>query len=348
MLPDTTPTGVSQTAAPANISSEDRFQGLWDAGAFEPEKKTEAAPTQQAAQQAQPEGQEQQKTQEGEQKEAEVEAKEYTNVEEYLKDNGIEPEAFQALPVTVKIDGETKQVPLSEVIKSFQLSGHVNNKSIELSNQQKQFEQEREAARGLYQQQLNQSVTLGKLALQQLHGEYAQINWENLKATDPVTWAVKSQEFQQKQALINQQLGSVQQLQQAELQKAQEETARALPAMREKMLEARPEWRDPKQFDQDRQAMASYGKKIGFTETELGNIFDHRYMQVLADAARYAALQASRPEALKRVRTAPLMAKPGTRTQVDPKQAAKQSALERFNKSPRDIDAQAAMFEALV
>ena len=41
------------------------------------------------------------------------------------------------------VDGESKAVPLSELAKSFQLQGHVNNKSIALENERKEFEEQR-------------------------------------------------------------------------------------------------------------------------------------------------------------------------------------------------------------
>jgi hypothetical protein len=68
-------------------------------------------------------------------------------------------------------------------------------------------------------------------------------------------------------------------------------------------------------------------------------------MRILHDAARYQALQAATPQALKQVRQAPPQAAPGSRTQANPDAARRQAAIDRFNRNPTDIDAQAAMFD---
>lgn len=336
----------AQPTTQAGVEPEDQFQSLFDAGAFEPGTNELAQPE---AETSEPEG-ETEPAKVAPEKPAKVEAEEepeYDSLEDYLAHAKLDPAAFQALPVTVKIDGETKLVPLSDVIKSYQLEGHVNNKSIELSNAQKQFETEREAAVNLYKQQLTQAQTLGQLAQAQLMGEFNQVNWGQLRQTDPVQWTALQLEFQNRSAAINQHLNEVAAAQTAQQQQLQQQQAALLPKERDKMLERVPEWRDPAKFDADRKTMSSYAKNLGFSDAELSSVFDHRYMQVLHDAAQFRALQASNPETLKRVRAAPQMARPGTRTQRDPQQVAKQKAIERFNTNPRDLDAQAALFETL-
>jgi hypothetical protein len=247
----------------------------------------------------------------------------------------------------VKIDGEEKLIPLADVIKSYQLEGHVNNKSIQLSEAQKQFEAERQAAISLYQQQLQNARALSQIAAHDLLQEYQQINWQKLQAEDPLRFIMERQKFQDRQTAINAQMQQITEAQEAERQQLQQQQAANLPKEREKMLAARPEWRDPAKFEADRKVMTAYAKQIGFSDAEIAIVSDHRYMQVLADAAQFRALQAANPETLKRVRAAPAMSRPGTRTNRDPAQVAKQQAIERFNKNPRDLSAQEALFESL-
>jgi hypothetical protein len=113
------------------------------------------------------------------------------------------------------------------------------------------------------------------------------------------------------------------------------------------MLELIPEWKDPKTFESGRNDILTYGKQLGFSDAELGNIIDHRHMKILHDAARYAQLQAQKPESLKKVRAAPQMAKPGARSERDPKVAARTQAQQRFAANPRSPEAQAAYFDTL-
>lgn len=340
-VPQATPQGATQ-GLPQN-SQEDKFQNLFEAGAFEPteprvaqenpdekrQRLAEAAPVEDQADTEQDA------------------APTWASLDDYLQEAKLDPQAFQALPVRVKIDGEEKAVPLAEVIKSFQLQGHVNNKSIELSNAQKQFEQERMAAQELYRQQLGQAKTLGDLAQSELLSQFNQINWNQLRQTDPVQWTALQLEFQNRQSAINQHLQTVAAQQEAERQQLQQQQAALLPREREKMLEARPEWRDSAKFDADRKVIADFAKRSGITDAELGTIADHRYMLILHKAAQFDALQASNPAVTKKVREAPQMSRPGTRTSKNPQSAAKQQALEAFLKNPRDVGAQAAAFEFL-
>jgi hypothetical protein len=340
------------------FTTEANFQSLFDSGAlegatdpqrFEREEPRAIKPNPaEIAQAKQPEPSEVEALQPEQPEAEEPEAPQYNSLDEYLAQAKLDPQAFQSLPVTVKIDGETQQVPLADVIKSYQLEGHVQKKSQEIANQQRQFEQERDAAINLYRQQLTNAQTLGQLAQQQLMGEFNQINWAQLRQSDPVQWTALQMEFNNRSAAINQHLRDVAAAQEAQSQELQKQQAALLPKEREKMLEARPEWRDPAKFEADRKVMASYAKNLGFNDAELSSLADHRYMQVLHDAAQFRALQAANPETLKRVRAAPQMARPGTRTQRDPKVIAKQQAMERFTKNPRDLDAQSAFFETLV
>lgn len=337
-MADTTQPGVSQDSAA--LTTEDNFQNLFDKGAFEPPKP-------EAAQGAAPQGDAPAPEAEAPAGAAEPEEPEYVSVEDFLAKQNLDADAFRSLPVTVKIDGQTKAVPLSEVLKSYQLEGHVNNKSIQLSEQQKAFEAEKAQAANYLRSQVTQAQQLGQLAQSELLSEYQRINWDGLKQADPAVWAAKQVEFSQRQAQINQHLQQASQLQAQEQQRTEQERLAQLPQERERLIQARPEWADAEKLKSDQTAMASYARQYGFTDAELSSVFDHRMMLVLHDAARYAQLQAAAPEAAKRVRAAPQMAKPGVRTNRDPAQAKIQQARERFQKNPRDEDAAADYFETL-
>lgn len=272
-------------------------------------------------------------------------APQYQSLTDLLTAHKIDPESVMGLHVTTKIDGVEKQVPLSDVLKSYQLEGHVNNKSIELSNLRTQFEQEQQAARTLFAQQLQQNQQMGNVAMQMLTHEYQKVDWNALRANNPAEFAALQAEFQQRQQAIHQYMGALnQQAQQAAMQ--QQESMRAAVAQeREKLFAAIPEWRNEESFAKDKQAMTKYAIERGFQQAELDQIFDHRYMRVLHDAARYQELQAAAPDVLKKVRQAPPMAAPGSRQDVNPKEAQRRSAIERFNRNPQDPDAQAAAFE---
>jgi hypothetical protein len=359
---DTNPPGVSQqTIAPTaplviqghTNPSEDDFQGLFERGAFEPttnkapekaESKDEAAPEPRAETKTEPESDKAAPEKDAKPEEEEAE---YKSLDEFLAKHNLDPEAFRSLPVTVKVREQASQVPLSEVLKGYQLDRVNTLKSQELSDARRAFETEQAATRELHKQQLTNARNLGEFAYRQLMGEYQSINWEALKATDPISWAVKSQEFQSRNAAIQQHMQQVSGAQQAVEQEAQQRRLAGLAGQHQKMLEAHPEWREEKSFNEARASMSSYAKGLGFTDEELSQVHDHRMMSVLSDAARFRALQESAPAAAKKVRAAPVMAKPGARQDRDAKTIARQKAQERFLSNPKDLDAQADYFETL-
>lgn len=321
-------------------TSEDSFQSLVDRGLLGEQYKKETAA-------ADPVG-----TPEAHQADpapaaaAEPEAPEYESFEDFAGKNKFEPESLYSLPVTVKIDGKSSLVPLKDVLKSYQLEGHVQEKSRALAEQRQAWESERTAAQQALGAQLSQAQTLGNLAHQQLLAEYQGINWNQLRAENPAEWAVRNQEFQNRANGIAAHLNQVQQHQaQLAAQQQQELTSKVIPAEQERMYEARPEWRDSTKFQADTAAMKQYASKLGFKPAELAGIYDHRIMIALHDAARYAALQAASPEALKRVRSAPQAVAPGSRQQRDPQAVAHQQARERLARNPRDSEAAADVFQ---
>lgn len=334
-------------------SSEDRFESLWQGGAFDPPDPKQAQQLREERGQTEPPVVEPTKTapvvtQQAEPPTQQEEGPDYVNVEDYLQKAQIAPESFYELPVTVKVDGKTSQVPLKEVLANFQLQAHVTQKSQSVAEAQRAWEAERTQGQQTLQQNLTTAQNLTQIARQQLLAEYKDVDWNKLRVENPLEWSVRNQDFNQKANALDQQLNQINQFQQQQALQAQQAQTAQLPKERESMLEARPEWRDTKQFQVARTEISEYAQKMGFKPAELGSIFDHRYMLVLHDASRFAALQAKSPEAVKRVRAAPQQANPGARISRDPKAVAATQAKERFTKTRgRDEAAAADYFEHL-
>ena len=340
---------AAATTQTGTVTTEDAFQSFYDNGGLEDRPEEQGAQGGAAQSQGQQDAQQAQDgTQTAQQADAAAQddnTPAYASLSELLTAHKIDPESVMGLHVTAKIDGQEKQVPLSEVLKSYQLEGHVNNKSIELANQRTAFEQERQAIRTLAQQQLQQNQQLGNIAQQMLNHDFNRVDWNGLRANNPAEFAALQAEFQQRQQGIQQYMGQIQQQVQHEEQQRQQALQQSVAAESERLMNLRPEWRDQAAFAKDRQQMTQYARSLGFQDAELGQIFDHRYMLILHDAARYQALQAATPQALKQVRQAPQMVAPGSRTDVSPREAQRKSVVERLNRNPRDQDAQAAAFE---
>lgn len=343
---------TTQTTGAA-ADTESQFQSFWDAGAFDstdepPREDAQAAQTADDAPPADeprvgddPPADDAAKSAET----AEEEAPQAQSLDELLASLKIDPQSARALNVPVKIDGVEKLVPLQDVLKSYQLEGHVNNKSIELSNQKVQFEQERDGWRQATQQALQQHQQMGQLALQMLNHDFSQVDWNTLRSQNPGEFAALQAEYANRQQQIAGFLQNVQAQQAQESQHQQQLLQQAIAQERERLVQAVPEWQDQKAFTEAQGKMVNYARSLGFKDAELNQIYDHRYMRILHDAARYQELQAAKPQALKQVRQAPAMAKPGSRTDTNPAAAKRQQVMDRLSRNPRDQDAQAAAFE---
>jgi hypothetical protein len=276
----------------------------------------------------------------------EGEGPEYVNFDDYLQKAGLERESFLKLPVRVK----DADIPLEEILRRAEADHDVTTQSTALAEKQKAFETQQTQASQQWQEKLKQAEALGTIAYQELVREYQSIDWNTLSQTDPARWAVLQTQYQQRNAQIQGQLQQIQSQQNQVAQQAQAKQAETLKTEQQKLLQALPEWRDEVKFKAAREQMTAYSKKLGFTDDELNSIFDHRYMRVLNDAAQWNAHQASKAQALQKVRAAPSASNPGARITRDPNVTQLAQAKQQFMKTRgrnQDQSVQANYFEQL-
>ncbi|HKT89537.1 MAG TPA: hypothetical protein VJQ59_13930 [Candidatus Sulfotelmatobacter sp.] len=332
----------------AAISSSPQFDSFFSEHSIvDAPKKPDAAPADQNAAQQQdntaqidPNAQQQQ---DGQQQDNDQ--PQYATLDELLAAHKIDPQSVRSLNLTTKIDGVEGKATLADLIESYQLKGHVNNKSVQLANDRSAWENERAQHVQQLQAQFKQNQDLGNVAMQMLTHEYQRVDWNALRAQNPAEFAALQAEFQQRQGQIQNYIGVLNQQAQQQQFEQQQSMQKALAQEHELLMNAVPEWRTPETFKQDKEAMTKYAQSLGFKDAELAQIYDHRYMRILHDAARYQALQASNPETLKQIRQAPRMAAPGSRQDVNPSEVGRKQILDRLNRNPRDEDAQAAAFD---
>ena len=157
-------------------------------------------------------------------------------------------------------------------------------------------------------------------------------DWNALKETDPVAYAVKREEYREKQEVL-------QRAQAEQMQIAQGKMQQHLALEQEKLLQAIPEWQDPKVAQKEKTDVVTYAKRFGFSDQELQNASDHRAINVLRKAMLYDQLTGNKA-VKKKVTKAPKMVKSGrpvTKTEVT--QRREQELLNKLNKSGNREDA---------
>ena len=244
----------------------------------------------------------------------------------------------------IKAAGEEKEVPLSELIKGYQLGADYTKKTTEVAEQRKLVEAERGAieeakyARDSYAQRLQAIDNF-------LTSQMPQEDLQSLKENDPIGYAVKVAELSEKK----EQLQAIRAEQARIAQEQQSDYARAMSDRVQheasKLAQVLPEFSDPAKGDNFRKEIRSYGKTLGFTEEELSQVYDSRHVLTLHKAMMYDKLQKSKPAITKKVNEAPRMLRAGTsggNKQSDAQKLTQQKNQLRTSGKVRDA---AALFE---
>ena len=216
-----------------------------------------------------------------------------------------------SLKVKLKIDGEEKDATLAELVKINQLEGHVNRKSIELSEKQKAWEQEQ----GQVRQEWQQRIAFAGQALDsqesQLNQQFQSINWQALSQQDPAQYSALYLQFQQ---AANQLAAQKQQLSQHFVQTQQQLRESVRPKALEAIRSQNPDLADPVSYGNALAEMKAYLKGAGTNEAQFEALeLDPVVFRVVRDAARYAQITAKRPEVTQKVANAPKFEKSSSR-----------------------------------
>ena len=210
----------------------------------------------------------------------------------------------------VKASGEEVEVELDELIKGYQQGTDYTKKSQALAEQRKAVEAERghleqvKQERQAYAQKLQ---ALDSFLTQQNRG----VDLDVLKETDPIGYAVAVAEQSQREkqlAVVRNEQQRIAQQQQAEQQSSLQSHLRQES---EKLVSLIPELATP-QGDAVRKQIRDYAKSVGWSDQELGSVYDSRAVHTLYMAMKYQQLQKSKPELNKKLVAAPKMMRSGT------------------------------------
>jgi len=260
----------------------------------------------------------------------EVESEDDTEEVEYeASDEDDDAEEVEEQPQTfrVKAAGEEKDVTLDELMQGYQLGADYTKKTQELAELRKANEAEQKAIQESKQVRDTYAQRLKAIEEFLTQGD-SQEDLAALKENDPIGYAVKVAEQTEKK----QQLDAIKAEQTRIAQEQQADYAQAMQRYvadeAQKLNKVLPEFSDKVKGEQLRNEIRNYGKTIGFTDQELAQVYDSRYVLTLHKAMQYDKLQKSKPSVKKKVAEAPKMAKAGTKvkegnTDIRKKQMAK-------------------------
>ena len=212
------------------------------------------------------------------------------------------------------IDGETRETPLSDLVTSYQMQGHNNNKSMALEDERKTFEGMREAAADELQQRMQGVQQLATFAEEQLIGEFNNIDWDTLRRDNPAEWTALKQEYAERAQKIQQgqQLLTEEQERVAkERQDTSDENMRVhMNGELGKLIANNPTWSDQTIRKADMDVMSTFlVDTYGYETSDMDNVTDARLIEVVKDAKKYR--EGIKLAANKKVKRIPKFQKPG-------------------------------------
>ena len=268
--------------------------------------------------------------------EEELEAEETEEVEEAEDDTEDDSENEEEVEeveeeqtFTVKAAGEEKEVTLDELVTSYQLGSDYTKKTQEIAEQRKVINQEAKAIIEARQVRDDYSQKLKSVEEFLVGSNSSPEDLTELKENDPIGYAVKVAEMTEKKDQL--------QLVQAERQRiAQQQNSDISAQMQQyvageaqKLTQSLPEFSDKTKGEKIRNDIRSYGKKVGFTDEELSQVYDSRHVLVLHKAAQYDKLMAGKAGVKKKVANAPKMVKGGAKV--------KQNVTDKTKKQMRKL-----------
>jgi len=261
-----------------------------------------------------------------------------TTEEQLEEEEETQEEEEQPQVYTVKVDGKEIEVTLDELQKGYSRTQDYTRKTQQVAETRKAVEAEAQAIRAEREQY---AQLLGALK-QQLETTEAPVDMDRLRDEDPIEWVRQSEIRRQKQ----EKLAAIQSEQQRLSELAQQQRAQELQAhlasQQEALLQAVPEWKDSKKAQAEKALLVEFGKKIGFSDEELKNVYDHRAVIALRKAALYDQMMSKRGQIKPVVNNGPRPAKPSAAGRVSTTTESTR-AKQRLAKSGRVNDAASAI-----
>ena len=266
------------------------------------------------------------------------ESSEETTEEQSELEEETEEEEQPAEVYTVKVDGKEVEVTLDELQKGYSRTQDYTRKTQQIAETRKAVEAEAGAIRAEREQY---AQLLGALK-QQLESTEAPIDMDRLYNEDPIEWVRQSEVMRQKQDKLAAIQSEQQRLSQLTAQQRAQEMQAHLATQQEALIQAVPEWKDSKKAQAEKALLVEFGKKIGFSDDELKNVYDHRAVIALRKAALYDQMMSKRGQIKPVVNNGPRPAKPSAAGRVSTTTESTR-AKQRLAKSGRVNDAASAI-----
>ena len=261
----------------------------------------------------------------------EDDATEYTDEVEAVEDDS------DAL-YDVTIDGKQQRWTLSQLKQSAAGQGYIQQKMRENAEAYKQLQQ-REAQIAQQQQQLlqlTQQVQQGGLQAPTPPSE-------ELFQSDPIGYMEEKMKYDKAVQEYNAKVGQIRQVAQQRQQQTEAQKQAYLQEQARLLADSIPDIVHPEKGEKIKRDLIETGVSYGFSEQEMANVVDHRYVRALNDARKWRQLQANKDKATAKGENKKPVLKAGAKQRQDGQAATRRKAEQKLRKSGSIEDALSLM-----
>ncbi len=265
---------------------------------------------------------------------------------------GIDTGKLLGIKVKTKIDGQEGEASLADLVKSYQLEGHLNKKSMAMSEQQKAYEAHITQQKQAMDQQAQELNTYFRYAENELFRDFNNVDWDALRDYNPAEWTAKRQEFNDRYQTIQnfgQQVNQkIQHNQVQQQEQFKQQVVQIVENESKQLLNKIPEWSNGDKKSAEQKEMRGYLKGHGFDDEDLNSVIDHRYVLLARKAWLYDKLAQSKPQVNKKVKTLPAFIKQsGLKSKADVRAEKYTGKIKQLKKSGSIKDAASLLFDMI-
>lgn len=213
--------------------------------------------------------------------------------------------------IKTKVDGQEGKTKLKDLQTSYQLRQHLDNETRAVVEHQKAVRAQVYQIEQAIQARAQQVEKLAEAAQSQLTREFNGIDWQLLRQNDPGEYSALYQDFQNRQAYINEIAQSAaSERKQLDAQKSQQHQE-LLQSEWQAIPVAIPEWSDSSVMQREVSEIKQWAADNGYPPGEVESAAYARHLATIRKAMLYDRMQSSKAAVESKVRVAPKLARPG-------------------------------------
>jgi len=247
------------------------------------------------------------------------------------------PEQTNLIPV--KVNGKEEMWTIDQLKQSAAGQGYINQRMQEIAQVEKQYKAQ---AQQLAQQQ-QQVLQLYQQA-QQVGTQPPVPPSTEMFDSDPIGYMEQKIKYDEAKQQYDAQVMQLQQLQQQQSAAQQQQRQEFLAQQAEVLKQHIPEIADPERGEKLKKELVETGVHYGFTESEIQNVTDARYVRALNDALKWRRLQ-NKKMAATQGEQKPVVKAGAKRRAGDGEAATRKKQQQKLRKTGRIEDALSLMLK---